>query len=45
MTVRPFGLTALGRRDWPYWPRGLLELVGCYPVGLNLYGTLPTPGG
>ena len=37
----PFGFAALGIRDSKYWPRAMLELVGTYPFGLNMYGIKP----
>jgi SAM-dependent methyltransferase len=38
LTTHPFGFQGLGRRDWRYWPRATLEMVGLYPFGLNVYG-------
>ena len=40
LSVHPFGFAALELRDWQYWPRAALEQIGCYPFGLNMYGTL-----
>lgn len=49
-SVRPFAFDALGVQDRRYWPRALLELIGVYPFGLNLYSRrakppTPTDGG
>ena len=41
LSVRPFGFAALDMHDWRYWPRAALEQIGCFPFGLNMYGTLP----
>ena len=38
LDVRPFGFAALGRDDWRYWPRAVLERIGVYPFGINMYG-------